>query len=376
MLFMRKLFLLVVMTLTLLGCDKAPVGGQRPPSLVSVVTVEPHMATIFANLPGRVDAVRDAQIRARVTGIVKKITFVQGGDVKAGDVLFEIDPAPYQAALSQAKADVQRAKADALATTALAKRYAPLVKINAVSRQEYDDAQARAAQAAASVLGAQAQLQLAEINLGYTQVTSPIDGRVGRALVTEGALVEASTATQMALVQQISPIYIDVNQSSAQLAKLRLAFKQGSMTRVSEETAKVNVLLEDGSTYSHPGRLMFTGFTVNPGTGEVVLRVEVINPELQLLPGMFVRVRVEQGTEPNALTIPQQAIQRSADGKASVYIVKEGAAKIVPVKVGSITERGIMITEGLVAGDQVIVEGLQKIRPGAPVNAKPWQAGS
>lgn len=373
---MRKLFLLVVMTLTLLGCDKAPVGGQRPPSLVSVVTVEPHMATIFANLPGRVDAVRDAQIRARVTGIVKKITFVQGGDVKAGDVLFEIDPAPYQAALSQAKADVQRAKADALATTALAKRYAPLVKINAVSRQEYDDAQARAAQAAASVLGAQAQLQLAEINLGYTQVTSPIDGRVGRALVTEGALVEASTATQMALVQQISPIYIDVNQSSAQLAKLRLAFKQGSMTRVSEETAKVNVLLEDGSTYSHPGRLMFTGFTVNPGTGEVVLRVEVINPELQLLPGMFVRVRVEQGTEPNALTIPQQAIQRSADGKASVYIVKEGAAKIVPVKVGSITERGIMITEGLVAGDQVIVEGLQKIRPGAPVNAKPWQAGS
>jgi membrane fusion protein (multidrug efflux system) len=376
MLFMRKLFLLVVMTLTLLGCDKAPVGGQRPPSLVSVVTVEPHMATIFANLPGRVDAVRNAQIRARVTGIVKKITFVQGGDVKAGDVLFEIDPAPYQAALSQAKADVQRAKADALATTALAKRYAPLVKINAVSRQEYDDAQARAAQAAASVLGAQAQLQLAEINLGYTQVTSPIDGRVGRALVTEGALVEASTATQMALVQQISPIYIDVNQSSAQLAKLRLAFKQGSMTRVSEETAKVNVLLEDGSTYSHPGRLMFTGFTVNPGTGEVVLRVEVINPELQLLPGMFVRVRVEQGTEPNALTIPQQAIQRSADGKASVYIVKEGAAKIVPVKVGSITERGIMITEGLVAGDQVIVEGLQKIRPGAPVNAKPWQAGS
>jgi membrane fusion protein, multidrug efflux system len=364
---MRNLLLWVVVALTLIGCDKTPERGQRPPALVSIITVEPHTATIFANLPGRVEAVRDAQIRARVTGIVKKITFVPGSDVKVGDVLFEIDPAPYQAALSQAKADVQRAKADAMGATALAKRYAPLVKINAVSRQEYDDALARAAQA---------QLQLAEINLGYTQVTSPINGRVGRALVTEGALVEASVATQMASVQQISPVYIDVNQSSAQLAKLRQAFKQGSMTRVSEESAKVNVLLEDGSTYNHAGRLMFTGFSVNPGTGEVVLRVEVTNPELQLLPGMFVRVRVEQGTEPNALTIPQQALQRTADGKASVYVVKEGVAKIVPVKVGSTIDRGIMITEGLVAGDQVIVEGLQKIRPGAPVNAKPWQVGS
>jgi membrane fusion protein, multidrug efflux system len=373
---MRKLLLWLVVALTLMGCDKTPERGQRPPALVSIITVEPHTATIFANLPGRVEAVRDAQIRARVTGIVKKITFVPGSDVKAGDVLFEIDPAPYQAALSQAKADVQRAKADAMGATALAKRYAPLVKINAVSRQEYDDAQARAAQAAASVLGAQAQLQLAEINLGYTQVTSPINGRVGRALVTEGALVEASVATQMASVQQISPVYIDVNQSSAQLAKLRQAFKQGSMTRVSEESAKVNVLLEDGSTYNHAGRLMFTGFSVNPGTGEVVLRVEVSNPELQLLPGMFVRVRVEQGIEPNALTVPQQALQRTADGKTSVYIVKEGVAKVVPVKVGSTIDRGIMITEGLVAGDQVIVEGLQKIRPGAPVNAKPWQVGS
>jgi membrane fusion protein (multidrug efflux system) len=373
---MRQLFLIVVLALALIGCDKDPKGGQRPPTLVSTVLVEPHTATIFANLPGRVDAIRDAQIRARVTGIVKKITFTQGGDVSAGDVLFEIDPAPYQAALSQAQADVERAKADALATAALAKRYAPLVKINAVSRQEYDDARARAAQAAASVLGAQAQLQLAQINLDYTLVTSPIDGRVGRALVTEGALVEASTATQMALVQQISPVYVDVNQSSAQLAKLRQAFRQGTMTQVSDDAARVDVILEDGSLYDHPGRLLFTGFTVNPSTGEVVLRVEVINPDLKLLPGMFVRVRIEQGNEPNALTVPQQALQRTADGKTSVYVVKEGVAKLVPVKLGTTTERGTIISEGLMAGDQVIVEGLQKIRPGAPVNAKPWQVGS
>jgi len=373
---MRQLLFVVFVALTLTGCDKGPQGGQRPPTLVGTVNVKFHTASIFANLPGRVDAVRDAQIRARVTGIVKKITFTQGGDVKAGDVLFEIDPAPYQAALSQAKADVQRAKADALATAALAKRYTSLVKINAVSRQEFDDALAREAQAAASVLGAQAQLQLAQINLDYTLVTSPIDGRVGRALVTEGALVEASTATQMALVQQISPVYVDVYQSSAQLAKLRQAFRQGTMTQISEEAAKVDVLLEDGSIYDHPGRLIFTGFTVNPGTGEVVLRVEVINPDLKLLPGMFVRVRVEQGSEPNALTVPQQALQRTADGKTSVYVVKEGVAKLVPVTVGTATERGIIISKGLMAGDQVIVEGLQKIRSGSPVNAKPWQVGS
>jgi membrane fusion protein (multidrug efflux system) len=180
----------------------------------------------------------------------------------------------------------------------------------------------------------------------------------------------------MALVQQISPVYVDVNQSSAQLAKLRQAFRQGTMTQISKEAAKVDVLLEDGSTYDHPGRLMFTGFNVNPGTGEVVLRVEVVNPDLKLLPGMFVRVLIEQGSEPNALTVPQQALQRTADGKTSIYLVKEGVAKLVPVIVGTTTERGIIISEGLMAGDQVIVEGLQKIRPGAPVNAKPWQVGS
>lgn len=373
---MFKLFSVFVFTILLVGCDSEPQSGQRPPTLVSIVTVEPQTVLIFADLPGRVDAVRDAEIRARVTGIVQKITFRQGGDVKAGDVLFEIDPAPYLAAVNQAKADVQRAIADAQSANLLAKRYAPLVKINAVSRQEYDDARARAAQADASVLAAKAQLQMAEINLGYTQVTSPIDGRVGRALVTEGALVEASTATQMALVQQTSPVYVDVNQSATQLAKLRQAFKAGTMTQINQEAAKVDVVLQDGTIYDHPGRLLFTGFTVNPGTGEVVLRVEIDNPDMRLLPGMFVRVRVEQGAEPNALFVPAQALQRTADGKTSVYVVKEGLAQLVPVATGPTIERGIIISQGLVKGDQVIVEGLQKIRPGAPVNPKPWHAGS
>lgn len=360
----------------LFGCDRGTQGPQRPPTLVSVITVQPQTQTISVDLPGRVDAVRQAQIRARVTGIVQKVVFDQGGDVAAGQLLFEIDPAPYKAAVNQAKADVQKAIADAQSATLLAKRYAPLVKINAVSRQEYDDARARAAQADAAVLAARAQLELAQINLGYTQVTSPISGRVGRALVTEGTLVEASTATQMALVQQTTPVYIDVNQSATQLANLRRAFNQGTLTPIDQNAAKVQVILEDGSVYDQPGRLMFTGITVNQGTGEVVLRVEINNPDLRLLPGMFVRVRVEQGSEAQALSVPNQALQRTADGKTSVYVVKDGQAKLVPVVLGPSLAHGVIISKGIEPGDQVIVEGLQKIRPGAPVNPKPWNKGA
>ena len=357
----------------LTGCSEEQAAGQRPPSLVEVITVEPTQAQIRASLPGRVDAMRDAQVRARVTGIVQRILFEQGSEVSQNQPLFQIDPAPYQAAFDRARADLQRAQADEKAAIALSNRYAPLVKINAVSQQEYDDAVARADQARASVMAAQAALATAEIDLSYTLVTSPIDGRIGEALVTEGALVEASTATQMALVQQIDPIYVDVYQSVTDLAKLRRAFAQGKLKPVSASAAQVDVVLQDGSVYPGQARLLFTGMTVNETTGQVVLRTEVENPEAMLLPGMYVRVRIEQALADDALLVPQQALQRAANGLNNLYVVRDGKAVLVPVQIGNDYENQIIIAEGLAPGDEVVVAGFQKIRPGAPVQTKPWE---
>lgn len=355
------------------ACGDEVTQEQRPAPMVSVIEVKPTRAVMTADLPGRVDAVKAAQVRARVTGIVENIAFEQGGNVALGQLLFVIDPAPYQAAVNQAQAELKRAQADARATQLLAKRYAPLVKINAVSQQEYDDAVARAQQTEAGVLAAEAAAQAAQIQLNYTQVTSPIEGRIGQALVTEGALVEASTATQMALVQQVTPVYVDVHQSTTQLTKLRQAFREGQLQRVSDTEAQVTVILEDGSLYPHPGRLLFTGFTVNPTTAQVVLRTRVDNPEEVLLPGMFVRVRLEQAIDERALMVPPQALQRSADGLTNVYVVRDGAATLVPVQTGSEYQGSILVLSGLNEGDQVVVEGVQKIRPGAQVQTKPWE---
>jgi membrane fusion protein (multidrug efflux system) len=357
----------------LLGCEQQSDNGQRPASLVDVITVQATEAVIRSDLPGRVDAVRNAEVRARVTGIVQTIEFEQGSDVEQSQLLFQIDPAPYQAAFDLARADVQRAQADEKAAIALSKRYAPLVKINAVSRQEYDDAVARADQARANVMAAQAALASAEINLSYTSVSSPIAGRIGQALVTEGALVEASTATQMALVQQMDPVYVDVYQSVTALAKLRKDFRDGKLKRVSDEAAQVTVIEEDGSEYSGEARLMFTGMTVSQTTGQVVLRAEVENPDATLLPGMYVRVRVEQAISEQALLVPPQALQRAANGLTNVYVVRDGKAVMVSVQLGNEYENQVIITDGLQAGDQVIVTGFQKIRPGAPVQTRPWQ---
>lgn len=356
----------------LAGCSKEAEQPRMAP-LVSTVNVVPERVAITADLPGRVAPVREAQIRARVTGIVQKIEFKQGGDIKEGQLLFKIDPAQYQAAYEQAAAQLKRAQADAYAANLLAKRYAPLVKANAISKQEFDNAQATARQADAVVAGAKAALDSAAINLGYTNVTSPITGRIGRPLVTEGALVEGSVATQMAVVQQLTPIYVDLNQSTAELARLRKMFKDGSLQKVDENAAKVEVILEDGSIYPEPARLLFTGISVNEGTGQVTLRTEVQNPDQVLLPGMFVRVRVEQGIDEGAILIPAQALQRSADGKNTVMVVKDGKATIAPVTLGSNHEGRVQITQGLKAGDEVIVEGFQKVRPGAPVKAVPWK---
>ncbi|CAB3922199.1 Toluene efflux pump periplasmic linker protein TtgA [Achromobacter anxifer] len=342
---------------------------------VSVITIQPQRAPLVSELPGRVDAVRDAQIRSRVTGIVQKIAFEQGGDVKENQLLFKIDPAPYKAAYDQATAQLKQAQANLFSAKLLADRYAPLVKANAVSKQEYDNAVASYRQADAAVAAAKAAQDNASINLGYTDVTSPITGRIGKPLVTEGALVEATSATQMATVQQLDPIYVDFTQSTAELASLRRAFASGQLQQIGKDTARATIVLEDGSEYGQPGKLLFTGITVDPTTGQVNLRAEVPNPDGILLPGMYVRVRLEQGVDEKALMVPQQALQRTADGLQSLMLVKDNKIEQLPVTTGGAIKNEWVVTSGLKAGDVVVVEGFQKIRPGAPVQVSQWNKG-
>ncbi|MFC4274832.1 efflux RND transporter periplasmic adaptor subunit [Achromobacter aloeverae] len=369
----------VVLTVLLAACGERPQLNPGPPQ-VGVVTVQPERTPTVSELPGRVDAVRDAQIRARVTGIVQKLAFEQGGDVKENQLLFKIDPAPYKAAYDQAAAQLKQAQADLYSAKALADRYAPLVKANAVSKQEYDNAVASYRQADAAVAAARASLQTASINLGYTDVTSPIAGRIGKPLVTEGALVEASAATQMALVQQLDPIYVDFTQSTTELAQLRKAMASGQLQKIGNDAAQAKVVLEDGSEYKHAGKLLFTGITVDPGTGQVNLRAEFPNPEHDLLPGMYVRVRLAQGIDNQALLVPQQALQRTPDGLQSLMLVRKDKDNKDVVATVNVTTAGVsngrwIVSSGLKAGDVVIVEGFQKIRPGAPVVVSQWTPG-
>jgi len=376
---LRTLRLKLVLTaalVTLSGCDQATQVAAPPPTLVSVMTVRQEAAQITTELPGRVFATKDAQIRTRVTGIVEKIVFKQGAYVNAGDVLFMIDPAIYQATYDQAAANLQKAEADAFAQSSLAKRYKPLVQANAVSKQEYDNAIANDRQAQASVAAAKAALVTASINLGYTKVTSPVTGRIGKALVTEGALVDAASATQMALVQQINPVYVDVNQSATELSKLRKMFTDGTLEKISENAVKVQIIQEDGSLYPTPGRLLFTGISVNEGTGQVTLRTEVDNPNEILLPGMFVRVVIDQGINKQAIMIPPQALQLGTDGKNSVLTVVDNKVVSTPVVTGSTYQGRIIINSGLNAGAQLIVEGQQKVSVGSQVKTAPWQASA
>lgn len=367
----------VIATGTLAACGDQPaqqnMAGMKVP--VSVVTVEPTPTEVYAQLPGRVEAIKDAQIRARVTGIVKEINFDQGSEVKEGQPLFTIDPAPYEADLARARADLQRAQADAGSARLLAERYTKLIQSNAVSRQEYDNAMAAAKQANAAIAAAQAAVQTAEINLGYTRVDSPIDGRIGKSLVTEGALVSAQNATQMAVVQQLSRVYVDITRSTTELFMLRKALQEGILKQNGDGRVAVQVLLEDGSIYPHEGTLLFSGVAVDPSTGQVTLRAEFDNPDEILLPGMYVRVRVQQGTDEDALLVPMQAIQRTPDGLNTLMVVREGVVNPVAVAVGPEIGGNALIYKGLAPGDVVVVEGFQKIRPGAPVQPMPWQPG-
>ena len=369
--------------LLLSACGKgdapaAPPGGGMPPPEVGVVVAKPGDVGLITELPGRLEASRVAQVRARAAGILQKRLFREGSDVKAGQALFTIDAAPYAAALQSAQATLARAQANLTQAAALAERYKPLLAANAVSQQEYANAVAAQKQAEADVAAGRAAVQTGRINLNYASVTAPISGRIGRALVTEGALVGQGEATQLAVIQQVDPVYVNFTQSAGEIMKLRRGLADGQLQRAGgSEAAIVRVVLEDGSEYALPGKLLFSDLTVDPSTGQITLRAEVPNPKGDLLPGLYVRVRLEQARVANAITLPQQAVTRTQQGDKITVVGADGKLSPRMVKVGAARNNQWIVLEGLKAGEQVMVDGFQKLQmmpPGTPVKAVPWQA--
>lgn len=339
-----------------------------PPPAVTFVAAASETVTITRDLPGRIDAVRVAEIRARVAGILLKKVFQEGADVKAGDVLFQIDPAPLEAARDNAAANLARAEANAQQAQRQVNRFRELVAVRAVSRQDADNAESAEAVSAAEVLAAKAALSTAELNLGYATVTAPISGRVGKAQVTEGALVGQGNATLLAVVQQLDPIYFDFTQTSADLFALQ---KAGSGHH------EVKLLLDSEGSYAHLGKILFSEASVDASTGMVSLRAEFPNPNHELLPGMFARARVVQAVQENAITIPQRAVTRAAGGMGSVLIVDDSNhAQVRMVKTGEGIGDKWVITSGLKAGERVIMEGHLKAKPGSVVVTSPFVAAA
>ena len=350
-------------------------GGAMPPPEVGVVTVQPGTVSLSTELPGRLEPSRVAQVRARATGILTKRVFTEGSDVRAGQVLYHVDPAPYQAAQQSAQAQLAQAQASLANASALVARFRPLVAANAVSKQEFDAAVAAEKAAQAQVAAARAAVRTADINLGYATVTAPISGRIGRSLVTEGALVSATEGTQLATIQQINPLYLDITQSAAEVLKLREALQAGKLTRASgAEAARVQVLLENGQVYGQPARLLFTDLSVDPTTGQVNLRAEVPNPGGLLMPGMYVRARVEQAEIANAILLPQQAVTRGSQGDSLMVVASDGSVAPREIKIEGAHGQDWIVTDGLKPGEQVMVEGAMKLMMGAKVvKPVPWQ---
>ncbi len=353
----------------------AGAGGGMPPAEVGVVTVTPGDVGLVTELPGRLEASRVAEVRARAAGILQKRLFTEGSDVQNGQPLFEIDASPYKAAFDSAQANLAKAEANLTQATAQAERYKPLVEAKAISQQEFVTAQAAQKQAEADVAVGKASVQTARINLNYATVTAPIAGRIGRALVTEGALVGQGEATQLAVVQQINPMYVNFTQSASDVMKLRQALDNGKLKRANgSQGASVRVVLEDGSEYGRPGKLLFSDLTVDSTSGQITLRAEVPNPDGRLLPGLYVRVRLEQAQASNAITLPQQAVTRSPQGDSVMVVGTDGKVAPRPIKIGGQQNGQWVVLDGLKAGEQVMVDGFQKLRGDAPVKPVPWQA--
>ncbi len=369
---------LVLLALAIAGCNSsaAPTVPAQVPE-VSVVTVHKGSVPMVTELPGRTSPVLVAQVRGRVDGIVLTRPFKEGADVSSGQQLFRIDPAPYRAALDSAGATLARAKANLAAATVLAERYKVLLGGNGVSRQDYDNAVAAQGQAAADVAAGEAAVKVARINLGYTNVVSPINGRIGPSTVTQGAYVQASAATLMATVQQIDPIYVDLNQSSLQGLQLRRDVASGKLKLNGAGQATVTLFLEDGSQYPQPGSLQFTDITVDPATGSVTVRALFPNPRAVLLPGMFVRARIDEGTNDNVVLVPQVGVTHAANGSATALVVgPDNKVSLRTIQATRTSGSDWVVESGLADAEKVIVAGVQKVHPGSLVRTVEASTGA
>jgi membrane fusion protein (multidrug efflux system) len=369
---MVGLCLLMGMGLTLSACGKpdaeAAQEGAAAPAEVGVITVQAQRVALTTELPGRTAAFMISEVRPQVGGIIQKRLFEEGSDVKAGQVLYQIDPATYQAAYDNAKAALAKSKANVTSIRLKAQRYKELVSIDAVSKQDYDDAVASLEAAEAEIAADQAALETARINLNYTKVTAPISGRIGKSVFTPGALVTAGQAEALARVQQLDPIYVDVTQSATDILRLRRDLASGRLRSAGPNQAKVKLLLPDGTSYDQEGSLQFSDITVDQTTGSISLRAVFPNPHHDLLPGMYVRAVLEEGVNDHAILVPQQAVSRDPKGNPVAMVVDaNGTAAERQLK----TERSVgnqwLVSDGLKAGDRLIVDGLQHIRPGAAV---------
>jgi membrane fusion protein (multidrug efflux system) len=367
---------LIALVLLLTACERNPQGspGGPPPGAptgpleVGVLTIKTTPVTLTQDLPGRISAFRVAEVRARVNGIVQKRLFTEGSDVKEGQVLYEIDPGPYQTALDSALATLAHAEASLASTTLKEQRYKTLISSNAISKQDYDDAVATKRMDEADVLSAQAAVKSARINLGYTKVTSPVAGRIGISQVTEGAYVQATSATLLATVQQLDRVYVDVTQPSTELLRLKRDLASGRLKADKTGKAQVKLVHENGDIHPEEGTLEVSDVTVNAMTNSVTIRAIFPNPRGDLLPGLFVRARLEEGSTPDAILVPHLAVSRNPKGEPTALVV--GADGMVELRVLQ-TPRAIgsqwLVTAGLKPGDQVIINNLQKVRPGMPV---------
>lgn len=347
--------------------------GQMSPPAVGVVTVQPTTLSLMTELPGRLEASRIAQVRARVTGVVLKRRFEEGSRVRAGQSLFQVDAAPYQAALESALAAQGQAEAAEANARSVLERDRPLVAAKAISQQEFIAAETAQKQAAAAVAVAKAAVTQARLNVTYASVDSPLTGRIGRALVSEGQLVSQAEATPMATVQQVDPLYINITQSASDALKLKRAIDAGRMKAAAAgASTPVDVVLEDGSVYPMSARLLFTDWTVDPTSGQVALRAEVPNPKGDLLPGLYVKVRLSQASSDSAILVPQQSVTRTAAGDTVLVVGPEDKVGPRPVKLGGSRGTDWVVLSGLQPGDRVVADGFQKIRPNAPVKPVPF----
>jgi len=359
--------------LALAACGSGGKQQQAPqgPAPVGYVVAKEQPVTLTNELPGRTTAFETSDVRPQVNGLITQRLFVEGDVVREGQPLYRIDPAPYQAQVASARAALARARASIASTAALARRYGELVKINAIARQEVENAQTSAAQARADVAAQQAALRTAEIDLARTTIRAPITGRIGRSVFTTGALVSASQTGALATIQRLDPIYVDIQEPSAELLKLRRQIMSGQLTR--NGNARVKLTLEDGSEYGPQGTLRFADVTVDPTTGSQVIRALFPNPNGLLLPGMFVRASLVEGTRANAMLVPQRAVSRDEKGQATVMVIGAGD-KVEPrtLQTGRSIGDNWLVTGGLKPGDRIIVEGGMMLRPGMPVQGKPW----